>query len=250
MKNKTQVSVSKTYRLRTEKAPLSFMIPTKSSRSYSLLYFDEEKNANRPLRYARNQKSPFEDEQDGNVILEPVVFEDGFLHVPKTNPVLQQFLHYHPMNGERFLEVDEAKDAEEQVKMLDLEVEALVAASQMKIDRIETLSRVLFGKDTSKTSSAELRRDILIFAKSNPSGFLDAIDDPTMKMQGEIQIFFDKGLLTFRKNNKEIWLNTPSNKTRMLVVPFGEEPLGLASSYLKSDDGIELLKMLEKLIED
>ena len=250
MKNKTQVSVSKTYRLRTEKAPLSFMIPTKSSRSYSLLYFDEEKNANRPLRYARNQKSPFEDEQDGNVILEPVVFEDGFLHVPKTNPVLQQFLHYHPMNGERFLEVDEAKDAEQQVKMLDLEVEALVAASQMKIDRIETLSRVLFGKDTSNTSSAELRRDILIFAKSNPSGFLDAIDDPTMKMQGEVQIFFDKGLLTFRKNNKEIWLNTPSNKTRMLVVPFGEEPLELASSYLKSDDGIELLKMLEKLIED
>ena len=66
MKNK-KITVAKTYRLKSEKAPLSFMIPTKSSRSYSLLYFDEEKNENRPLRYARNQKSPFEDEQDGNI---------------------------------------------------------------------------------------------------------------------------------------------------------------------------------------
>jgi hypothetical protein len=68
-------------------------------------------------------------------------------------------------------------------------------------------------------------------------------------MQGEVQLFFDKGLLTFRKNKKEIWFNTPSNKTRMLVVPFNEDPLSLASSYLKSDEGIESLKMLEKLIE-
>ena len=248
MKNK-KTTVAKTYRLTSEKAPLSFMIPTKSSRSYSLLYFDEEKNENRPLRYARNQKSPFEDEQDGSAILEPIVFEDGMLYVPANNPVLQEFLHYHPMNGSKFVEVDDAKDAEEEVEMLNLEVEALVVASQMSIDKIETLSRVLFGKDTSSISTVELKRDILIFAKSNPFDFLEAIDDPTMKVQGTVQLFFDKGLLTFRRNKKEIWFSTPSNKTRMLVVPFNEDPLYLATSYLQSDEGIESLKMLENLIE-
>ena len=248
MKNK-KISVAKAYRLKSEKAPLSFMIPTKSSRSYSLLYFDEEKNENRPLRYARNQKTPFEDEQDGNAILEPIVFEDGMLYVPANNPVLQEFLHYHPMNGSKFVEVDDAKDAEEEVEMLNLEVEALVVASQMSIDQIETLSRVLFGKDTSSISTVELKRDILIFAKSNPFDFLEAIDDPTMKVQGTVQLFFDKGLLTFRRNKKEIWFSTPSNKTRMLVVPFNEDPLYLATSYLQSDEGIESLKMLENLIE-
>jgi hypothetical protein len=45
MKNK-RIPVAKTYKLKSEKAPLSFMIPTKSSRSYSLLYFDEERNEN------------------------------------------------------------------------------------------------------------------------------------------------------------------------------------------------------------
>jgi len=248
MKNK-KIAVDKTYRLKSDRAPLSYMIPTKSSRSYSLLYFDEEKNENRPLRYARNQKSPFEDEQDGNVILEPIIFEDGMLHVPKNNPVLQEFLHYHPMNGDRFAEVNEAKDAEEEVEILNLEVDALVEASKLSIEQIESLSRVLFGKNTSKISTAELKRDILIFAKSNPSDFLDAINDPTVKIQGIVQLFFDKGLLTFRRNKKEIWFSTPSNKTRMLVVPFNEDPLYLATSYLQSDEGIESLKMLEKLIE-
>jgi hypothetical protein len=35
----------------------------------------------------------------------------------------------------------------------------------------------------------------------------------------------------------------------MLVVPFNEDPLYLATSYLQSDEGIDSLKMLENLIE-
>ena len=87
------------------------MIPARNSRRSPLMYFDEDKGVNRALRYARNQKSPFEDEQDGNAILEPIVFEDGFLFVPKTNPVLQQFLSLHPSNGHLFMEVDKEVDA-------------------------------------------------------------------------------------------------------------------------------------------
>ena len=70
-----------------------------------LLYFDEETGINRPLRYARNQNSPFQDEQDDNAILEPIVFEDGFLFVPKTNQILQKFLALHPANGSIFVEI-------------------------------------------------------------------------------------------------------------------------------------------------
>ena len=76
-----------------------------------------------------------------------------------------------------------------------------------------------------------------------------ATDFRTVKVQGTVQLFFDKGLLTFRRNKKEIWFNTPSNKTRMLVVPFNEDPLYLATSYLQSDEGIDSLKMLENLVE-
>ena len=112
------------YRLKRGSAPLTFILPSKHTRRSPLLYFDEDKNQNRVLRYATNQNSPFEDEQDGNAIIAPIVFEDGFLSVPKTNPVLQQFLHYHPLNGKKFEEIDNEKDAQEELDYMVQEIDA------------------------------------------------------------------------------------------------------------------------------
>ncbi len=249
-KTKKVQSVDKFYKLTRDAAPLSYMLPTRNSRQFPLMYFDEDTNTNRMLRYARNQKSPFEDEQDDNAILEPVIFEDGMLRVPRTNPVLQEFLHYHPLNGVKFEEIDNEKDASEDVEMLNLEIDALVAAKELDIDMLESLSKVLFGRDTSKMSTAELKRDILVFAKREPEYFLDALTDPNLQLQGNVQSFFDKGLLSFRKNNTEVWYNTSSNKTRMLTVPYGSDPKETVASYLSSDDGLESLSLLEGLLKE
>lgn len=250
MKKKTVKSVDKFYKLKRDAAPLSYMLPTRNSARVPLMYFDEDTNTNRVLRYARNQKTPFEDEQDGNVILEPVVFENGMLSVPRTNPVLQEFLHYHPLNGVKFVEIDNEKDASEDVDRLNIEIDALIAAKELDIDMIEKLSRVLFGKDTSKMSSAELKRDILVFAKREPEYFLDTLTDPMLQLQGNVQMFFDKGFLSFRKNNTEVWYNTSSNKTRMLTVPYGSDAKDTVASYLSSDDGLDSLNMLEGLLTE
>ena len=249
-KKKTVKSVDKFYKLTRDAAPLSYMLPVRNSRKFPLMYFDEDTNTNRTLRYARNQKTPFEDEQDDNVILEPVIFEDGMLSVPRTNPVLQEFLHYHPLNGTKFVEIDNEKDASEDVDRLNIEIDALIAAKELDIDMIEKLSRVLFGKDTSKMSSAELKRDILVFAKREPEYFLDTLTDPMLQLQGNVQMFFDKGFLSFRKNNTEVWYNTSSNKTRMLTVPYGSDAKDTVASYLSSDDGLDSLNMLEGLLTE
>ena len=84
--------VSKSYRLTRDVAPLTFMLPSRNTKRYPLLWFDDDKGINRPLRYAVNQKTPFEDEQDGNAIVEPIIFEDGFLHVGKQNQGRQTIL--------------------------------------------------------------------------------------------------------------------------------------------------------------
>ena len=247
MKN-TQESKDKVYKLKRSEAPLSFMIPTRHTAQFPLLYFDEEARTNRALRYARNQKSPFEDEQDGNARLEPVIFEDGFLSVPRTNPVLQEFLHYHPLNGVKFEEVNQERDASAEVEQMNVEVDALIAAREMTIEQVEMISRVLYNKDISKVSTAELRRDILVYARNYPSSFMNVINDPSLKLQSSVTLFFEKGLLTFRKGNKEVWFNTNTNKTKMLNVPYGEDPMGMVSSFLQSDEGIENFKLLEKLL--
>ena len=242
--------VNKTYRLLRDAAPLSFMLPVRNSRRSPLLHFDEEKGVNRPLRYAVNQKSPFEDEQDGNAIVEPVVFEDGFLIVSRTNQVLQEFLHYHPLNGKRFEEVNEEKDASEIVEALNAEVDALVEARKLTIEQLETLARVIIGAGASNMTTAELRRDMLIFAKQDPTGFLRMVSDPAVKLQSNFQRFFDEKLLAFRNQKKEVYFNLPGNKKRMMSIPFGEEPMYVVTSYMQSDEGVEILEYLEKQLEE
>ncbi len=241
--------VDKVYKLTRNAAPLSFMLATRHTRRFPLLWFDPEKEINRELRYARNQKSPFVDEQDGNAIIEPVVFEDGFLRVPKSNQVLQKFLDVHPHNGIKFKELDNAKDAQEIVESINIEIDAMMEARSLSISQLEILTRVLFQKDPSKISTDEMKRDILVYAKREPQDFMSVINDPALKLQGTVHKLFEQGLIKYRNKNKEVWFATKTNKTRLCVIPFGEDPIYIVSSYFQSDEGIEALKVLENLME-
>lgn len=246
--SKNTVPVDKVYRLKIGN-PLSYTLASRNHPRFPLMWFDEKNNINRALRYATNQKSPFEDEQDGNAIVEPIIFEDGFLRVPKNNPALQLFLYYHPLNGTIFSEVDKEKDAVAEVNDLNLEIEALIEARQLSIDQIETLTRVMFGKDPSTVSTAELRRDILVFAKNDPEEFLKILNDPELRYQAKIRTFFENKLLVLRNNDKEVWYNTGTNRKKMLSVPYGEDPYEMVAGFLQSDEGIDSLKMLEAVLQ-
>ena len=242
-------TVDKVYKLLSG-TPLSYSLASRNHQRFPLMWFDEEKNQNRALRYSVNQKSPFEDEQDGNAIIEPIIFEDGFLSVSRTNPVLQQFLHYHPLNGAVFVEVDEQKEAGTEVEDMNIEIDAMVAARELSIEQIETLTRVMFGKDPSVVPTEILKRDILVYAKSEPRDFLNILNDPELQFQAKVRLFFDNRLLALRNNDKEVWFNTSTNKKKMLSVPFGEDPYEMTGHYLQSDEGLDALKMLEAILSE
>ena len=241
--------VDKVYKLTRNAAPLSFMLATRHTRRFPLLWFDPETGINRELRYARNQSSPFVDEQDDNAIIEPVIFEDGFLRVTKNNQVLQRFLDVHPHNGVKFKELDNAKDAQQVVENINIELDAMIEARSLSISQLETLTRVLFQKDPSRISTDEMKRDILVYAKREPEDFMSVINDPVLKLQATVHKLFEQGLIKYRNKNKEVWFSTKTNKTRLCVIPFGEDPIYIVSSYFQSDDGIEALKVLENLME-
>ena len=248
MATKEKVIKDKTYRL-LNGSPLTFVLSSRNHPKSPLMWFDEKKNQNRILRYAVNQKSPFEDEQDNNPILEPIVFEDGMLYVPKTNPVLQEFLHYHPQNGIVFAELDKEKDASREVADLNVEVDALIEARSLDISQMEMITRVIFGKDPSFISTSEMKRDILIFAKQDPQIFLDVINDPELKFQARVRMFFDKGFIVL-KGDKDIYFNTPANKKKMCSISFNSDAYDTACSYLQSDEGLDALKMLEGYLSE
>jgi len=238
----------KVYRLKRKSSPLSYIIQTRSSSRSPLLYFDEEKGINRPLRYARNQKTPFEDEQDGNAIVEPVIFEDGFLRVPRTNPVLQQFLEYHPMNGKKFELVDNKKEAQKELDEMNVQVDALIEAKSMSIEQLEVVARIVLNKDISRISTAELKRDILVYARNYPEEFLDMINDSDLTLKSKCQLFMSEGVLTTRNKGKELWFNTKGNKKKLMNVPYGEDLIHVLFSYFKTDEGIDVLEYLEKQV--
>ena len=242
--------VDKIYKLTREAAPLSLILASRHTQRFPLLWFDETTGTNKALRYARNQNSPFQDEQDDNAILEPIIFENGFLTVKKENQVLQKFLEYHPGKGRVYVEVDKAKEASNTVKNLNMEVDALIQARQLKVDEVENIARVIFQKDISTVTTDELRRDILVFAKNQPQDFMLLLKDPALKLNAKIQLFFDKNLLQFRNNNKEVFFNTPSNKKKMLNIPYQEDPFYIIASHFQTDDGLEALKHLSGLAKN
>jgi hypothetical protein len=237
----------RTYLLKIENAPLSYFIAHKDTPRKRLLYYNEETNTNHPLRYARNSNSPFQDEQDANVIVEPIVFEDGILNVPKNNPVLQEFLHYHPGNGSEFYEFDSEKDAQEDVQELFSEIDALLLARDLAdkdINTLEAVARLVLKGNVDKMSSAEIKRDMMLFAKRYPQDFMEAASDPMLKINNFAARAFTSGYLTFR-GNKDIHYNFKDNKKRLMTVPFGHDHIHVLASYLQSDEGLELYKYLE-----
>jgi len=244
MKKKKEAFVNKSYKLTRDKAPLSYTIPSRNTKRNALLYFDEETGQNRSMRYAKNQKSIFEEDQDGNVILEPIIFEDGFLQVPKQNQILQEFLAYHPGNGNIFVEVDKERDAAIDVDIMDLTLEAMMAAKELDIEMLETIARVVIGARVEKMTSAELKRDVRMFAQRYPQDFLESINDPLLSLQNKCAKFFAESLLIL-KNNKDVYYNLKGNKKKLLTVPYGEDPLFILASFLQSDEGIEVLRILE-----
>jgi hypothetical protein len=179
MKTKEAPLVDK-LQLRRDIAPLSYILPSRNNHRHPLMHFDG--TSNRALRYSPNQKTPFEDEQDKNVILEPIIFEDGFLRVPKNNPVLQWFLEIHPDNGRKFEVVDNERDAESELEVINYEVDALIAAKSLGLSELERIGRVILGKDVTKMSTAELKRDVLVYARRSPKDFLNTLNDPMTNM--------------------------------------------------------------------
>jgi|21_taG_2_1085346.scaffolds.fasta_scaffold22864_3 hypothetical protein len=243
---KTQKFVDKNYKLTRDAAPLAYMLSSHHTKRTNLLYFDEDTGVNRPLRYARNQKSPFEDEQDGNVIMEPIVFEDGILHVSRSNQILQHFLSLHPGNGNIFVEIDGAKDAVEELEIENLVLEAQLIARDLPLTKLTTIGRVVIGAEVDKMSTAELKRDILVYARLNPVEFIDILDDPALQVQDDVVQFFSNGLLGLRNKQRDVYFSLPNNKKKFLTVPYGEDPYDIVASYMQTDDGVETYKLLKR----
>ena len=45
-------------------------------------------------------------------------------------------------------------------------------------------------------------------------------------------------------------MNLKKNKSKLLTIPFGEEPYYIVASYMQSDEGLETYKLLKKSLNN
>ena len=221
-------------------SPLTYKI-----RSVGMLWFDEDKKINRELRYAPNQKSLFVDEQDDRVQIEHVIFENGALYVPRTNVVLQQLLsNYHPEAGRVWEEIDELQEAVDDIDQIELELEALKLVQELEIEHLEAILRTELGSEVTTMSSKEIKRDCYLFAKNNPSLFTEIANDEDIKLRNLANRSVENGVVNLTDDNTTFkWSKTGK---KILTVPFDEHPYTAFARFLKTDEGINVMKAIEK----
>ena len=239
----------KTFLLIGEKSPVSFIIQSRDTQSKRLLYFDEKQKKQRSLRYASNQLSPFQDEQDDNAILEAIVFEDGVLHVDDNNPVLYDFLKLHPSNGTVFYEWDPEKDAEEKLKNEELVLDAKIAARSLAPEKMASIIRVFNGSNTDKMTISEMKWEVMRIAEDYPEDFLESIDDPELATDDIAFRAFKDGYVSTRNHGRDVHYNLKDNRKRMFSVPMDETPESALKAWLKTDEGQEFYMFLVREYE-
>ena len=236
------------YKLIGRGEPLTYVLTSKSSPRKPLLWFDEEQGYNREIRYASNQRSCFIDDQDNNAILSHIIFENGNLFVPKQNQPLQKLLSlYHPKKNYVYKEVDEVATAKEDLVDIETEMEALNTAMSIEIDQAEAILRVEVGSSVDTMSSAELKRDLYMFARYNPVLFLELVNDDNVMLRNLAIKASEMGIIALSQDQRTFTWGT--NNKKLMTVPFDENPYSAFAAYLKTDEGVEIFKSIEKKLK-
>ena len=233
------------YFLKGNKSPLTLTIPGRHTRKHALLYFDIKSGKQREIRYATNQESPLVDEQKGECTMGHIRFLDGTLTVPKEKQNLQKLLSlYHPLKDKIYQEFSAIEEAEDELDVLDMQIDALNAAREMDIDQAEAILRVELGSKVSDMSSKELKRDLMLFAKNNAALFIDLANDENVQLRNIAIRASELGIIVLSQDQRTFTWG--SNGRKLMTIPFDENPYSAMAAYFKTDEGVEVFRSVEK----
>ena len=244
----TWVIKDRTYIIADSNSPLTYTLQSKHSLRYPLLWFNKETGEQEELRYATNQNSPLVSQQKGQATLGHIIFENGVLNVPKEKQNLQKLLSlYHPALNIRYTEFDPTLEAEDELEDIELEVMALNAALEMDIDQAESIVRVEVGSRVNKMSSKEIKRDLLLLARNNPSLFIELANDDNVQLRNIAIRAVEASIIKLSPDNRTF--HWGENNRKLMTVPFDENPYSAMAAFFKTDEGVEVFKSIEKKLK-
>ena len=231
------------YELKLDSYPPVYIV-----KSRGLFYFDNEKGYEREIKYARNQQTPFVDEMKGHSKLGHIIFRNGKLFVEKEKVALQKFLSlYHPENGNTFKEFDADVIATSDLDIIELQLEAMNLAKTIDVDQAEAILRTEIGREVTKMTSKELKRDLLVFAQNQPGLFLELANDDNINIRNSGIRAVEAGIIELSSDQRTFkWQSTGK---KLITVPFDENPYSALAAWFKTDDGIDVFKTVEKRLK-
>jgi|TARA_R100000482_G_scaffold56122_1_gene20109 hypothetical protein len=233
----------RTYFLKSGKTPVVYSLLSKHSQRKPLLYFDKDLGYNREIKYATNQRSVFADEHKGPSTLGRIIFKDGKLIVKKENVVLQKLLSlYHPHKDILYYEFDPVGQSQNELDWIELELQALTIAKSLETEEAEAILRAEIGSKVNNLSSSEVKRDLMIFAKRNPGLFINLATDDNVQLRNVGAKATEQGILKLSPDQRTFTYGDTNRK--LMTVPFDEHPYSALAAYFKTDEGMEVYKVI------
>ncbi len=208
--------------------------------------FDKEYNKVRQIRYSPNEPSIYVDNQSEHAQREHIIFRDKMLFVPVEKPNLLEFLLKHPDNtangGSLFEMIDKSRSAEEELEREFTQFDAVSMVRDKDIS--ELLPVAMFLGINTKRKSAEIRRDLLMDAKKNPTRFVELFDNPQVKCKSAVMQAVDFQIVK-EKADGMYWFD--SNRL-IITAAAGLDPVDVMSRFCLTEKGAPVYdRLLEEL---
>ena len=184
----------------------------------------------------------------GDQRLAHIIFRNGSLFVEKSKTTLQKLLSlYHPHKDQVYTEYEPVKEAASEIEVLEMEADAILMARQLDIDMAEAIMRVEKGSEVANMSSKELKRDLLLFARNNPSLFLELAADDNVQLRNFGIKAVESGIIKLSSDQRHFTWG--SNDRKIMTVPFDEHPYTALAHWFKTDEGMEIYSNIEKRLD-
>ena len=200
----------------------------------------------REIRYCPNEPSIYRDEQNKASIRKAIIFTDGRIFVNADQPNLSTYLDAHPDNkqngGNRFFLVDERKNSVEKLDKEFLEHDAIGLIRNKDLD--ELLSVALGLGFSVDRPVAEIKHDLMVFAKRSPKKFIEAFDNPIIEMKSMVKQAINYQVIRVDKKGA-YWHDT--NKL-IVSVPEGKDSTDVLVRYCMTESAVPLVAEIERQI--
>ena len=206
--------------------------------------YDKDLDVVREIRYCPGEQSIYRDEQSDNARRQSIVFSDGKLFARRNQPNMIAFMDAHPGNkangGNLFEEVNKEQKAKIKVDDEFLAADAISMVRDKPIDDLLAVA-VSMSIDIDRPVS-EIKYDLLISAKKNPSKFISSFDDPVVSMKSKIKLA-QKYQIVSMSSKSVTWFDSGNH---ILSVPEGKDPVDVFVRYCMTEAATPVVEEIDR----